>query len=395
MKAIRILGMGLHTALGFGAEQHFAALKNPPRIPPSLHVQFGDNESTVPCHTLAHFPFSDNDPLNQEQRLYDVLQQTIDSALIEASLSPQQLRRTAVFVGSSSFDISISEARYRRDLQLHQQDSKKYSLALPLAASSCIGNLAAYISERFGLRGPDYSFNTACTASANAYLYAAQMIAIGLIDHALVIGVELANATTLLGFKSLGLLTDTLMTPFDTGRGGLSIGEGCAAIMIGRSDKTESLRLLGGANLCDTHSISAANPDGSSISAVIEKALADAQLSVTDIDGIKTHGTASLLNDEAEAAGLRRTFERMPMLCALKPYIGHTLGACGLTEMALFYSALQSSYFPAAPGICAQPSELGIVFPQTLTPIAPGNFMLNYFGFGGSNTALIVSNREH
>lgn len=387
-KGVQLLGMGLHTALGFGLEQHFAALKSPPRLPPTLRVDFGGNSSAVPCHTLANSPPSANDFEYQEKRVYEVIQRTVDSALNQSALTAQQQRRTAVFVGSSSFDISVSEARYRRDLQLNEH-------ALPLLASSCIGNLAAFISARFELRGPDYSFNTACTASANALLYAAQMINAGLIEHALVVGIELANATTLLGFQSLGLLTDKLMTPFDTGRGGLSIGEGCAAVVIGRNGKTDSLRLLGGANLCDTHSISAANPDGSSISTVIQQALADAKLSSSEILAIKTHGTASLLNDEAEAAGLRRSFTHMPMLCALKPYIGHTLGACGLSEMVLLYSALQRGYFPGTPGVCAQASELGIVFPQTLTPIAQGNFMLNYFGFGGSNTALIVSNQEH
>jgi len=52
---------------------------------------------------------------------------------------------------------------------------------------------------------------------------------------------------------------------------------------------------------------------------VIEQALGNAQLKPKDITAIKTHGTASLLNDEAEAAGLRRVFDVMPPLTALKP----------------------------------------------------------------------------
>ncbi|MFT3929829.1 MAG: beta-ketoacyl synthase N-terminal-like domain-containing protein [Spongiibacteraceae bacterium] len=388
MKGVQLLGMGLHTALGFGEEEHFAALQQPPRLPTKLQVHFGPNHSTVPCHTLAHFPFDENNLQIHERRLYDVVQHTIDHALMRSALSAQQIQRTAVFVGSSSFDISVSESHYRRHLLTNAH-------ALPLAFSNSIGNLAFFIAERFGMRGPDYSFNTACTASANALLYAAQMIATGQIEHAIVVGIELANAITLLGFQSLGLLTDTLMRPFDSGRSGLAIGESCAAVVLGRSGSASQLRLLGGANRCDTHGISAANPDGTSVHAVMQQALNSTQLTTDDISAIKTHGTASLLNDEAEAAGLQRTFAQMPLLCALKPYIGHTLGACGLSELVLLYSALQRGVFPAVPGVCAQPSELGIRFPQTLTPIAEGNFMLNYFGFGGSNTALIVSNREH
>jgi 3-oxoacyl-[acyl-carrier-protein] synthase-1 len=85
--------------------------------------------------------------------------------------------------------------------------------------------------------------------------------------------------------------------------------------------------------------MSAANPDGSTVAYVIEQALHRAGLPARDITAIKTHGTASLSNDEAEAAGMRRVFAQMPPLTALKPYLGHTLGACGLNELLLFCAA--------------------------------------------------------
>lgn len=127
---------------------------------------------------------------------------------------------------------------------------------------------------------------------------------------------------------------------------------------------------------------------------MIQMALEASGTKADEIAGIKTHGTASLLNDEAESAGMRQVFAELPRLCALKPFIGHTFGACGLNELILLTGLVERGYFPATPGICAEPSDLDITLPQKPPAIAPGVFMLNYFGFGGNNTSLVVANVE-
>jgi 3-oxoacyl-[acyl-carrier-protein] synthase-1 len=99
-----------------------------------------------------------------------------------------------------------------------------------------------------------------------------------------------------------------------------------------------------------------------------------------------------LSNDEAEAAGMRRVFAQMPPLTALKPYLGHTLGACGLNELLLFCAAAEQGFLIATPGIGAGDETLGVTLNQSSCELPRGNFMLNYFGFGGNNTSLIVSN---
>jgi 3-oxoacyl-[acyl-carrier-protein] synthase-1 len=186
------------------------------------------------------------------------------------------------------------------------------------------------------------------------------------------------------------------MKPFDAARGGLVLGEGCSALVIGaESDRERAFHLRGGANLCDIFGMSAANPDGSTVATVIRQALGAANLSEQRIAGIKTHGTASLLNDEAEAAGMRLVFSDLPQLCALKPFIGHTFGACGLNELVLFCGLAERGYFPGTPGVCAEPGDLDIRLHQKPAPIEPGVFLLDYFGFGGNNSALVIANVEH
>ena len=96
-----------------------------------------------------------------------------------------------------------------------------------------MGGLAEAIARRFGLRGPDYTINTACTSSANALIYADAMIREGLIDHALIVGLEIFNVITALGFQSLALLAPGGMRPPGHPPSAPSIQAAASAICFG------------------------------------------------------------------------------------------------------------------------------------------------------------------
>ena len=83
-------------------------------------------------------------------------------------------------------------------------------------------------------------------------------------------------------------------------------------------------------------------------------------------------------------------FAELPPIAALKPYIGHTLGACGVNEIILFCAALEQGFCVANPGICAEVGPLGIALQQRPVRLPAGPVLFNYFGFGGNNTALIL-----
>jgi 3-oxoacyl-[acyl-carrier-protein] synthase-1 len=380
MPLVHLNGFGLHTTLGRGLPANVDALARDPCAPQEVPVQLGSERSSIPYYLLANAPLVD-----LEARFESALHDVIAEALEHAGLSAAERRAMGFFLGSSCGEMPVLETQYRRDLAISTD-------ALPMLQTSSLGNLANRLRAPFGIQGPDYSFYTACTASANALLAAANMVRLGKLEHAVVVGVEMFNAVTALGFSGLQLITRDVMRPFDRRRSGLVPGEGCAAVVIGARANASRWRLAGGANLCDTHSISATNPDGSAIADVIRQALVASDTPLGDIAALKAHGTASLLNDEGEVAGLRRVFPRAPTLCALKPYVGHTFGACGIVELALFAGALDRGALPATPGICAGDSDLNVVLNQERRTQQPGKFMLNFFGFGGSNTSLVVAN---
>jgi 3-oxoacyl-(acyl-carrier-protein) synthase len=333
----------------------------------------------VPALLLAERPLDDI-----EARFWRAAEAVVGQAIAAAGLTQDEVRQAAFLIGTSSLDIAVSEAIYQRELN-------EGADAHPLTSNSTMGRLAQRLRQAHGIAGPEYTICTACTASANALLYADQLVQSGRVQHAIVVGVEIFNQITALGFHGLELLAKDGMKPFDSARGGLTLGESCAALVIGQT-RADGFHLRGGANLCDIHGISAANPDGSTVADVIRLALADAQLTPDQINGVKAHGTASLMNDEAEAAGMALVFETAPPICALKPFIGHTFGACGVTELILFCGMIERGFFPATPGVCAEPSDLGVRLEQKPLPIAPGVFQLNFFGFGGNNTSLVIAN---
>ncbi|HYE44951.1 MAG TPA: beta-ketoacyl synthase N-terminal-like domain-containing protein [Caulobacter sp.] len=380
MRRAWFLGAGLHTTLGRGMAANLAALPAGPPPPGVTEVPLGSGLERAPTMLLADLPLED-----AETRLWRALEPVVEEAIAASGLTPDQVERAALFLGSSSLDISVSEAVYARGLIADAQTQ-------PLMANVAMGGLAEALRRRFGLRGPDYTVNTACTSSANALIYADAMIADGLIDHALIVGLEIFNVITALGFQSLALLAPGGMRPFDAARAGLVLGEGVAALVVGPEPGPSRFRVVGGANLCDTHAVSAANPDGSTVSAVMRQALEAAGLAPDDILAVKTHGTASLLNDEAEAAGIQQVFEDAPPLLAMKPFIGHTFGACGLAETLLVCAAAEAGHLPPHPGISPAPGDLGLALNQTWAPVGRGAFLLNFFGFGGNNTSLVLAN---
>lgn len=382
MTAAYFLGSALHTALGPDLASCLAALKQRPAAPARIPSSLDANTSTLPYFLLHGLP-ADATRERSEERLFQVAEQ----ALRESQLDARQRRRAGLFLGSSSFDIASEEVRYARELATSPA-------AFPMTECG-MGNLAAKMRSRLGLRGEDYTFNTACTSSANALWYAAKMVEQGLIDHALVVGVELINTTTTYGFQALQLLSPNEMRPFDAQRNGLVLGESISAMVVGPKKGRTGFYLRGGANNCDTFSMSTTREDGTAVKEVIGQALHDARIDKGAIAAIKCHGTASLSGDAAEANGMLATFKELPPCVTLKPFIGHTLGACGLSELILFCKAVESGFLPGTPGLAVDGSAVGIRLTQAPTPIENGHFMLNYFGFGGNNTSLIVSNVDH
>jgi 3-oxoacyl-[acyl-carrier-protein] synthase-1 len=378
MPGAYIRGMGLSCALGCDAQTCVTSMLAGQVQPVDLQLNaLGD-----PLH-LRFYRLRDEHDLFDVARMQRHIAPVVRAAVGQARLSAEEIRILPVFVGSSSFTIGQSESVYAESLARHPAE------AVPMPITG-YHHIAAYAQRVLGSVGDTYVYNTACTASANALLGAVRMLEQGWYRHALVIGAEFANLTTLTGFAGLQLLTEVLR-PFDAKRQGIVLGEGIGAVVLSHIRGSEPvLRLVGGASNCDTYSITTANPDGHSVAAVLKQALNHSQIEPSQVHGIKAHGTGTPAGDTAEALGMQRIFAHPPRVCALKPYLGHTLGACGVNELVLFAGALMQGVLPATPDL--QHPDPGFTWqPSTaLCPAPVGHYLLNHFGFGGNNTVLVL-----
>jgi 3-oxoacyl-[acyl-carrier-protein] synthase-1 len=327
-----------------------------------------------------------NHPLNKSfDLMMNLLIEQIDLLLAQTQLTKTQLQKTMLFIGSTSLDVGCIKSDSTKDIWLSQTDK-----------------IGQQLAEHFSLNSLHFTFNTACTAGANALLYATNFIKLGKIDNAIVISFEFFNQLSLNGFDSLDLISKNSVKPFSSARDGLILGEGIGAVLLSKyqaklkhKDEQAHIEILGGYSSCDDYSLTITEESGTHIIDVIEKSLHNAGIEQCDIDLIKVHGTASVKSDLAEYNALHQFFSDIPNVCAFKSYIGHTLGACGVIELALFDHFTHQAYLPELAYQKDNSDTLLLPFITSATQLAQSKIMLfNHFGFGGNNAALIIKKWE-
>lgn len=317
-------------------------------------------------------------PYLSAQGADETLRQRLDRILDELlGDNAQDLDDCLLIIASTSLDITDLETRASAE----QGFAPEHSTPLDL--------LAEELRQRRGFAAA-FTLNTACTSAANALLYGARLLAGEAYRRALVLAFETPSALAMQGFGALDLTSPSgHYRPFHPQRDGLILGEAYAATLLGMEPgPTPLARLLGGFSACDTSNLTTTREDGSHIDWVMQQALHSAACSAADIALIKLHGTATSANDHAENNGMRRLYgDQLPPLCVLKPWLGHTLGACGLSETLLLAQRLQQGTLPgldyAAEALLPLPSKPFTVAPNAL-------LLANFFGFGGNNASLVL-----
>jgi 3-oxoacyl-[acyl-carrier-protein] synthase I len=325
---------------------------------------------------------------NVESRFYGVLLETVAKAIADAGLSKEETENMSIFFGSTSMNIPVFEAGYA--------DSKARFRDYFTQAASGFGVIADKVAGRFGIQGPCYTFTTACTSSANGLLYAAAMIEQSDQPRALVIGYDMFNLLGFYGFESLKLLSGSEYRPFDKRRDGIIMGEACGAVILDTQPGTKAdFRILGGANACDTNNVALHDTEGDVVAGVMAEALDTCRVDRAGVTAIKAHATGSYHNDLTESNAICNVFgRRYPPTTGLKPFIGHTVGACGVVELILFTESIRAGFLPATAGFEMEDEALAIVPLSAPGSAGKGLFMLNYFGFGGNCTTLMVTNEN-
>jgi 3-oxoacyl-[acyl-carrier-protein] synthase-1 len=297
-------------------------------------------------------------------------------------------RRIGVFIGTSTAGIMQTELAYRaRD---------PISGALPRAfeygTTHNSFSVADYIRRRCRLEGPAVAVSSACASSAKVFGAARRMIESGLIDAALVGGVDSLCLTTLYGFHSLQLSSPAPCRPFDVARDGISIGEAAAFALLERpSEKAngDSILLHGVGESSDAYHMSAPHPEGLGAKRAMQAALDAAALAPGDIDYINLHGTGTPSNDRSESQAVTSIFGPTTPCSSTKGATGHTLGAAGALEAVISALAIRNGFMPGGIQTTRIDPTLTAHYIKENRRAPLRRVLSNSFGFGGTNCSLI------
>ena len=313
-------------------------------------------------------------------------------AAVEACAARYGPHRIGVFLGTSTSGTLQTELAYRR----REPDG-----ALPqdflYASTHNPFSLGDFVRRSLALAGPAAVVSTACSSSAKVFGSAARLIEAGVIDAAVVGGVDSLCLTTLYGFHALQLVAPGPCRPFDVARDGISIGEAAAFALLEplpADAPPGTVRLTGIGESSDAYHMSSPHPDGLGARAAMLGALAEAGRRPEDIDYINLHGTGTPSNDAAEARAVASLFGTRVPVSSTKGATGHTLGAAGALEAVICALALRHALAPAGINTTTPDPALAVDYltdnrAQDLTCV-----LSNSFGFGGSNCSLLLE-RSH
>jgi 3-oxoacyl-[acyl-carrier-protein] synthase-1 len=374
------------STLGRGRAAHAAALREGRgglRPNDFTHV-------ALPC-AIGRVAGLEDAPLPPELAEYDCrnnrlawLGLTADGFLdaARACIARRGADRVALVVGTSTSSIGATEEGYRT------LDDGRLPAELRRPVLHTPHSPGLFLQAVLGTRGPCLTVATACSSSAKIFAKAERMIRLGIVDAAILAGVDTLCESVLFGFNALELVSPEPCRPFDPSRRGISIGEAAGFALIERDGDANAPRLVGYGESSDAHHMSTPHPEGLGARLALADALARAGLAPSDVDYVNLHGTATLKNDEVEAAVIAGAFSETLRASSTKGFTGHTLGAAGILEAVITLTAMAEDFVPptlnslASEPICA--AQLALATERRKIRIA----LSNSFGFGGSNCTL-------
>ncbi|MFF2557275.1 beta-ketoacyl-[acyl-carrier-protein] synthase family protein [Nocardia sp. NPDC058058] len=375
MTEVVVTGIGLITALGEGQEPTWQGLIEgrtgigpiSTYEPASLHTrqaaQLRDFDVRTYLERKARRFMAPVDEIAAAAALLALR----DAGLEVADLDPA---RTGVFAGGNK-ELCRPEGVVEGALAVRGEDGRADFRKLGEVASSVFPPLfyveglqpavLFFLSQMFGVRGPNAYFHGTAEAGANAVARAARALRRGEADIAVAGGFDDPTSWWPMShMDTLGVLSDrndlgpSAFRPFDRDRSGSVLGDGAAFLILERRDAAlargaRCYAEIAGSGLTNDRQALTPEPHGRALAAAITRALDDAAMPVDQVGYIAAHGCATRLGDVTETRAIRTALGSTAdtvRASSVKPQTGHLVGAAGALNIAIAALTLHHAIVP-------------------------------------------------
>lgn len=419
MRRVVVTGLGIVSPLGRGVEYNWKSiLEGKSGIRKIENIDLKD----IPVHIAGQVPTGKGEhefdpdtvmaPKDQKKNdrfiLYgmaaggDAIE---DAGWNPETASEEEKYRFGVMMGSGIGGLDVI---YENSISFHENGMKRIS---PFFIPSCLINLVSgNLSIKYQLKGPNHACVTACSTGTHAIGDAANIIARGDADMMLAGGAESAvNVLGLSGFARMKAVTSAFndapekaSRPWDQDRSGFVMGEGSGAVVLEELEHAKArgakiyAEVVGYGMSGDAYHITA--PSGDGAYRAMKMAADHAKehgVELKDINYINAHGTSTPAGDVGEALAVKRLFGddmKYVSMSSTKSAIGHLLGAAGAVEAVFTIKALEDQICPPTLNLenpAEEVKDIDLVpLKAKKKPIKAA--MSNSFGFGGTNSSLIL-----
>jgi len=227
-----------------------------------------------------------------------------------------------------------------------------------------------HAAKVFDIHGYSLFINNACASGLYGLEAAADAIRSGKCSQMVVSAVDNSSIFKHMWFDEIKMLAkDGRIKPFASDRDGFTIGDGGAALVLESMESAEKRKAkiyaeyLGGNFVLEGWKVTYPDVANQLYKKMIHELIELTGFKASDIDLIVPHGVAANITDKYEAKAIRDIFgkeKKMPLITALKPYIGHTLGSTALLETAIMLLGLENNKIPATLNCNITDKALGI-----------------------------------
>lgn len=416
MRHALITGMGIWSCIG----QSLAEVAESLRIGRS-GIGIAPDRTTYgyqsPLSGIVPAPDLSNIPLRNAQRKC-IAEQTayalmaVRQAIDQARLT--DLSRVALIVSNDS---TAEAAATTESVMERHHDSRRLGGFHVFRSLNSTTSMS--LASILGIGGLSLTVSAACAGGGHAVGLATSLIESGTIDCAIVVGCQEVGTHSYTAFDALGVFSRnttspaTASRPFDIHRDGLVPSGGASALILESpdhiaarlADAVRPLARVSGYGFSTSPDIVSPSPD--SILESMYAALGSASIYPRDLTAIFAHATSTCAGDTSEATALTRLLYAPAIGCpavenvltvpiiATKALTGHECWMSGVSQIVYALAQIHNGFLMGNPNLTTPDNAATYLYlprkATTLAPSSPRHILCNAFGFGGTNSTLILS----